>query len=456
MSIVDRTRLPAVGPDPPFQLPGFERSILQNGMGVRVAEHRRAPVLTILLLVPAGSASDPPEAPGLAALTADLLDEGSANRSAIELHEALTRIGGHLTTDVWSDATVVGLTTLSRHARQALELLFEIVTGPRFDPEDVTRVRELRLNRIAQMRQSPSAVADRVFLESLYGNHPYGHLAIGTDTALSTLGPDDVADFHHRQYVPSSGTMLAVGDIPSARMRDEIERVWGDWAVTGPEEASGGAASEPPAVGQRLVFVARDGAVQSEIRLGHVSVPRSSPDYYALRVLNAVLGGQFVSRVNMNLREDKGYTYGARTAFDWRLGQGPFSLQVSVQTAATADAIREAVREISEIRNSRPPTGAELRLARAALTRGFPRSFETASQVARGGVQLALHRLPDDTYEEFVPRIMAVSPQEVLQAATRHLHPENLVAVVVGSRADVFNGLSGLGFGEAVERPNTS
>ena len=425
-------------------------------MGLRIAEHHRAPVLTLLLLMPAGSASDPPGAPGLAALTAALLDEGSSSRSAIEIHEALTRIGGHLTTDVGSDATVVGLTTLSGHLRPALELFLELVTRPRFDPEDVTRVRDLRLSRIGQMRRSPSAVADRVFLETLYGTHPYGHLAIGNETALSALGPDDVVDFHRHRYRPSSWTLIAVGDVSSTKVRDEIEQVWGDAAADGGPEADAEALPELTPAGERLVFVARDGAVQSEIRLGHVGVSRSSPDYYALRVLNAVLGGQFVSRINMNLREDKGYTYGARTSFDCRVGRGPFSLQASVQTAATIDAVREAVREISEIRGARPPSGPELQLARASLTRGFPRSFETASQVARGGAQLALHQLPDDTFEQFVPRIMAVGADDVLQAASRHLHPEDLVTVVVGSRSDVFDGLSGLGFGDPVERPNTS
>jgi predicted Zn-dependent peptidase len=456
MSTVDRTRLPSVGHDPPFRLPEFQRTVLANGTRLWAAEHRRAPVLTVLLLVPSGAAADPLGAPGLAALTADLLDEGSTSRSGIELHEALTRLGGHLTTEVWSDATVVGLTTLSRHLRGGLELLFELVTQPRFDPDDVARVRDLRLNRILQMRQSPSAVADRVFLETLYDAHPYGHLAVGTEAALSTMSADDAAEFHRRWYTPSAWTLIAVGDVPPQQMCAEIEQVWAEVSAGAGHPAVDAPLPEPSPAGDRMVFVARDGAVQSEIRLGHPGVPRSSPDYYALRVLNAVLGGQFVSRVNLNLREDKGYTYGARTSFDWRTGRGPFSLQASVQTAATIDGIREAVREMTDIRGARPPTADELALARAALTRGFPRSFETASQIAGAGVQLALHQLSDDTYAQFVPRIMAVGADDVLQAALRHLHPEELVAVVVGSRPDVLGGLAGLGFGEPVERPNTS
>jgi predicted Zn-dependent peptidase len=201
-----------------------------------------------------------------------------------------------------------------------------------------------------------------------------------------------------------------------------------------------------------MVFVARDGAVQSELRLGHAGPSRSTPDYHALLVLNMVLGGQFVSRVNQNLREAKGYTYGASTAFDWCRGRGPFRLHTSVQTAATVDALREAVREVSEIRASRPPSEAELEVARAALTRGFPRSLETASQLARAGVQIALHGLPADAYAQFPRRVAAVSAADVRRAAEQHLDPGRLVAVVVGSRPDVLEGLATLGFGEPVER----
>lgn len=447
-----RTRLPAVGPDPAFSLPVFERTTLGNGVQVRAAGHHRAPVLTLLLLLPVGAAADPPDRPGLAALTADLFDEGSAALSDVELHRALMRIGGRLSTEVWSDATVVGLTTLSRHAREGLRLLLEIAVRPRFDPADVARVRDLRVNRIRQLRRSAAAVADRVFVEALYRAHPYGHPAIGTEASLRALGPPETADFHRRRYLRPPWTLVAVGDLAPEALLAEAARAWdaGFLADGGSPE---GPPPEPPPLVQRMVFAEREGAVQSEIRLGHAGVPRTSPDFYALSVLNMVLGGQFVSRVNLNLREEKGYTYGARTSFDWRVGRGPFCLQVGVQTAATRDALREAVREIVEVRGPRPPSPRELETARAALTRGFPRSFETAYQVARAGMRMALHGLPDDHYTQFVPRITAVGADDVLHAAQRHLRPDELLAVVVGSRPDVLGELAGLGFGDPVEWP---
>ena len=453
--VVDRSTLPSVGPDPEFRFPTLTRATLDNGLHSVTAEHRGAPVVSLSLLIPAGSATDPPGALGLAAFTADLLDEGCGDRSGIELHEALSRIGGHLGTEVTSDATTLSLTLLSRHLRRGMALLAEIASRPRFVPVDVARVRDLRLTRFRQMRQSPSAMADRVFLESLYGAHPYGHLAIGTEATLAGLGVDAVTDFHRARYRPGTWTVVAVGDCAETELGDAAAEMFGELeSAAGPTVAEAAAPVDRPvpAVGARMVFVPREAAVQSEIRIGHVGVARRSPDYHPLLVLNTVLGGQFVSRINSNLREAKGYTYGARSGFDCRLAPGPFSVAASVQTAATADAIREAVSEIGDIRGSRPVTEAELGLARAALTRGFPRSFETAAQVARGALRLSLHGLPDDTFTRFVPRIAAVDIETVTRVASTHLRPDELLAVVVGSRPDVIDSLGTLGFGAPAER----
>ncbi len=451
MTDVDRSQLPGLGSIAPFQPPAFQRATLDHGVTVWTVSHRRAPVLTLRLLIPAGAAVDPSEQWGLAALTADLLDEGTVEKSDVELHEALTRLGAHLAIHTSSDATVLALTTLPKHAHEALDLLVEVVTRPRFDASDCSRVRDLRINRVRQMRQVPSAVADRVFIESLYATHPYGHLAIGTEDSLRPLEADDIRGFHQRWYRPDSWTLVAVGDLPDAELHDLSEA-----AVAHIPDSilRGGATSSLPDLPRgdpdaRLMVVPRPDAVQSEIRLGHFGVARDSPDYHSLLVLNMVLGGQFASRVNLNLREDKGYTYGARTGFDWRVGRGPFSFRSSVQTGATADAIREVTREIDDIRASRPVTDDELALARAALTRGFPLSFESAAQVARAGTSLALHGLPLDEMSRFVDRVTAVDVDAVSHAARSHLHPDRLLAVVVGSEADVLPSLQGLGLGSA-------
>ena len=204
----------------------------------------------------------------------------------------------------------------------------------------------------------------------------------------------------------------------------------------------------PPAAASHLAVIDRPSAAQSELRIGHVAVPRSTPDYHALLLLNMVLGGQFVSRINMNLREGKGVTYGARTAFDFRRGPGPFQLQASVQTSATAVAIAEVLAEVTDIGTTRLVSEAELTLARAALTRGYPRNFETAEQIARSTAQLALYGLPDDYFERFVPTVAALGLDAVARVAATHLHAERLVALVVGDRAAIEPTLARLPFGE--------
>ena len=374
---VDRTRLPLPGPDPAFRLPAFERAELGGGAAVWAAAHRRAPLVALQLLLPVGSAADPPDTPGLAALTTELLAEGTAERSAVELETALKRIGGVLTAAVGSDATVVALTVLSRHLATGLRLLLEVAMRPRFAADDIVRERDLRINRIRQQRQSPGYLADRAFLEALYGDHPYGHLSIGTEPALRSVEPAGVADFHRRVYAAAPWTLVAAGDADPAAVIAEARRAW--TAVGAPEVARRTVAPppDPPPVRERMVFVARDGAVQSEIRLGHAGPPRSSGDYHALAVLNMVLGGQFVSRVNQNLREARGYTYGASTAFDWRRGRGPFRLHTSVQTPATVDALREAVGEVAGIRGLRPPSAP-------SWTRSQPTGRAPWSWSARG------------------------------------------------------------------------
>ncbi len=446
---VDRTGLPGLGAEPIFRAPEFREVTASIGTRILTAAHHRAPVLTLRLLVPVGSSDDPPGQAGLAGLTGDLLDDGTRNLDDVELHESLMRIGGHLAIAVSSDATVVSLTTLPRHIHKAVSLLLEVVARPRFDQNEVRRVRDLRLTRLSQMRHVPSAEADRVFLETVYGRHPYGHLTVGTPSTLPKIEPEDVSAFHRRWYGPSNWTLVAVGAAPEGDMRAAIEDALDGVSDVAPDgaDASIVRVPEPTPPGQRLVVVKRADAVQSEIRLGHAGVARRSPDYHALLVLNMVLGGQFISRVNLNLREDKGYTYGARTGFDTRVGRGPFSLGASVQREATADAIREAHREISEIRGERPVTTAELETARAALTRGYPRNFETATQLARAGTTLALHGLPLDEPSRFVSRVASVGAADVTRVAEAHLCPDRLVAVVVGPPDEVDSRLDPLGFG---------
>jgi predicted Zn-dependent peptidase len=444
---VDRSQLPAPAPTRTFPFPSIEKSTLANGMRVWTVHHTQVPLVAFNLLVRRGAASDPPGQDGLAAVTADMLDEGSGSRSAIEMHEALARLGAQFDTDIGSDATVASVTVLSRFARGALALLSDIVVRPALRDDDFARVRQLRLHRLTQLHDMPSAVADRAFLKLLYGPHPYGHSPIGNEASLAAMHVDDVRAFHSRAIRPSAATLIAVGDCDHADIVGLAQDAFGDWTGAGDADVVS-AGSLPHAA--RLNIVPRSRAPQSELRIGQVAVGRDTPDYHALVVANTILGGQFVSRINLNLREDKGLTYGARTAFEFRRLPGPFVLQVSVQTSGTSTAIDESIREISGLRGPRPATEDELALGIAALTRGYARSFETGEQIGRAALQLALYDLPDDYFEQFVPRIERVTSDEVSRVMERHLDPARLTTLIVGDFDTIGRDLSALGFGEPV------
>jgi predicted Zn-dependent peptidase len=450
---VDRSKLPALGPEPAFQFPEIRRRALGNGLRVWTVEQHAVPLISFLVLQPIGSAADPRERPGLAAITGDMLDEGCGDLNAIELHETLGRIGGHLDSEIGSDATVLTLTTLARFADRAAALLADMLIRPRLEPRDFDRVRDLRLNRLVQLRDMAPALADRAFAQLLYPNHPYGHLPIGTEGSLRAMTLREVGLFHRSMFVPSRMTVIAAGDASHEALADLVEGAFGGWTAT----ADAASPADPPPTRRpaspqdRVALLHRQAAAQSELRIGHVAVARDTPDYHALLVLNMVLGGQFVSRINMNLREDKGYTYGARTAFDFRRGPGPFALHASVQSEVTVEAILEALSELRAIRGDRPVTRKELETGRAGLTRGYPRNFETAEQISRGAAQLALYGLPDDYFSTFVPRVLAVDEADVTRVAAEHIDPSRFLIVIVGDRDKVGPALPRLNLGTHLE-----
>jgi zinc protease len=450
---VDRSKLPALGPEPAFRFPEIGRRTLASGLRVWTVEQHAVPLVSFLVLLPVGAAADPRERPGLAAITGDMLDEGCGSLNAIELHEALGRIGGHLDSEIGSDATILTLTTLGRFAGRAAALLADMVIRPRLEPRDFDRVRDLRLNRLVQMRDLAPALADRAFAQLLYSNHPYGHLPLGSEGSLRAMTLREVGSFHRSMFVPSRVTVIASGDASHDALADLVEQAFGEWRPAGEEAslAEPAMTRRPSSPQERVALLHRPAAAQSELRIGHVAVGRDTADYHALLVLNMVLGGQFVSRINMNLREDKGYTYGARTSFDFRRGPGPFVFQASVQSEVTVDAIVEALAEMRAIRGDRPVTRPELETGRAGLTRGYPRNFETAEQISRAAAQLALYGLPDDYFSTFVARVLAVDESDVTRVAAEHIDPSRFLVVIVGDREKVGPALPRLNLGTAVE-----
>src|SRR5436190_19026239 len=393
---IDRTTLPPVGSDPVFSFPPVARHTLDNGLEVCVVEERRMPIVSFALVVAGGSGVDPRSLEGLSGIVADMLDEGSGTRGAIEISEDLGSIGAEYEVEVGPDAITASLTTLAKFADRGARLLADMMVRPAMRQADFDRVRQLRRDRPRQMKDVPGAVAERAFLNLLYGDHPYAHLAIGDEESLAAISLDDVIAAHGTSFVPRRATMVVAGGLPAAELREIARLAFGNWT------ASTDAAPRVPAAGvpmigngrARLALVPREGAAQSELRIGRLMTPRLTPDYPALVVMNAVLGGQFVSRINLKLREEKAYTYGARTGFDWKKGISPLALHASVHTASTAEAVADTLAEFTGLGGDRPVTPHELELAKASLTRGYPQHFQTVPQLARAVGQLSLYELP--------------------------------------------------------------
>ncbi len=450
MSPVDRSRLPVPGPDRPFHFPRIARRTLPNGLEMRAVTHSAVPVISIVLLVPGGSSVDPADRHGLVSITAGLLDEGSRGESALEVADRVARIGGDLDLEVGADAIVVSLTTLDRFVEPGLALVHEIVSAPNLAADDFNRIRNLRLERLRQMKDHAGAMAERAFARALYGDHPYGHLGLGTTASLAAITVDETRLLHAALFSPEGATLVIVGDRPAGELLDLASAAFGDWrAVTSPMTLDRAAALGPPPRGPvlKLGVVSRPGAAQSELRIGHPCAPRATPDYHSLLMLNTILGGQFVSRINLNLREQKGYTYGVRTGFDLRRGIGPFVMQTSVGTDVTVPAVREALGEIRDIAASRPATADELSLGFATVSKGYPRGFETATQVARSVAQLALHGLPDTYFEEFIPRLAQVTTDDVSRVAAAYLDVDKMTTLIVGDLDKIAPTLPELGLG---------
>ncbi len=427
----DRSRIPEVGPDPVFRFPRIVRHVRDNGLEVRTVQHPTVPVVTVVLLVRGGLGADPAGQEGLAALTADMADEGTGAWSAIEVSDALARIGAEYDADVGADATVFTLTTLARFADRGARLLSDLTTRPSLRQDDFDRVRQLRLDRLTQLNDHPPAVAERAFLRLLYARHPYGHLAIGTGDSLRALNLDDVVRFHAATFQPARSTLVVAGPASHEALLAIGEAAFGGWIGNAAAALPAEAVGEPMATPPRLAIVPREGAAQSELRIGHLSARRSTPDYPALLVMNAVLGGQFVSRVNLRLREEKGYTYGAYSGLSAGRFKGTWSASTDVRSEVTEPALTDLMDELRQIRDITVPA-KELADKKRSLVASFALSLESPQQVLNYYVTRWIYRLPADYWDKYPQRVMSVNAAQVQAMAKKYLDPKNVQIIAVG------------------------
>jgi predicted Zn-dependent peptidase len=445
---LDRSAKPAAGATPPVETPKIEKSTLKNGLAVWVVQRHELPLITATLQIRSGSAMDGAH-PGVAAMTAALLDEGTAKRSAIDFAVALDMLGANLSATAGAEQSSVSLQTLSKNLDAALDLMGEMVVQPAFKAEEIERERKSRLQSLKQQKDVATAIADKVFNLVAYGeDHPYGRPAPGTLTSVGAITRDDIVAFYEGHYRPNNAVLIVVGDVTPAQLAPKLERALAGW-TSQPVPAEAAAVPARPAARATAVYlVDKPGAAQSEIRIGLPGAPRTvDPDYYALQVCMTALGGQFTSRVNLNLREKHGFTYGARSGISFRRGPGPLMAAAGVFTAKTDSSLTEFLRELKDIRGPRPLTAQEAEAARNALIRGYPRRFETADATIGVLADLALYGLPESEIGNFVAQVGKVQTADVTRVAEKHIAPENLAIVVVGDLSKVRSGIEALNLG---------
>jgi zinc protease len=441
----DRSKPPALGPAPALKLPPIQKKALSNGLPVWFVEMHKVPVVDVTLIVKAGAADDPAAAFGVAAITADMLDEGAGNKSALELADAIDFLGASITTGSSYDASTVRLHVPVARADAALPLMADVAVRPTFASTELERIRKVRLNALLQARDNPSAIATMAFSRELYGpRYRYGTGTGGTETTVGEISVKDLQAFHTTYYQPANSILIVVGDVNPAAMQTKLEAQFGSWK----NGAAVPKTSLPPAPqhGPRQIFlVDKPGAAQSQIRIGWIGVPRSTPDFATLTVLNTILGGSFTSRLNQNLREEHGYAYGAGSSFDMRLGAGPFTASAGVQTDKTAESLHEFFKELDGMHQTIPAD--ELTREKNLVVLSYPGDFETTTGVAGRLAQLAIYNLPETSLTDFVPRVQGVTAADLQKAAAQYLQSDKFAVVVVGDLSKIEKPIRDANFG---------
>lgn len=441
----DRSAPPLVGPPPPLTLPEIREHALTNGLRVWIVEMHEVPVVQIGLVVNAGSAEDPSGRFGLANMTAAMLDEGAAGRSALEIADAIDFLGAQLSAGSSFDVSLVRLGVPVARLADALPIFADVALRPDFPAGELSRLQRERLVALLQARDDPDAVANHAFPRLLFGAaHRYGVPEMGTPDAISAFTPGELRAFHAAHFAPDNSTLIVVGDVTPDRVIPPLEAAFGKWTGSGLGKRAT-LTSGPRPSGRRVYIVDKPDAAQSEIRVGAIGVPRSTPDYFPLRVLNTVLGGSFTARLNQNLREEHGYSYGAYSMWAMRRFPGPFVAVAAVQTDKTAEALHEFFVEIDGIRE--PVPSEELDRARNYVALGMPAEFETTGDVTTKLQELVAYGLARDYFAHYVSRLRAVTAGDVARVAREHIRPERMVVVVVGDSKVIEPGIRALKLG---------
>ena len=444
-----RKHRPAPGTLGKLSLPVPKSFKLANGLTVVHNERRGLPIVAMSLVLKAGTGANPLDKPGLAGFTADMLDEGTANRSSTQLADDIAQLGTTLESASTADASQVSVTVLKKNVAAALDILADVTLRPSFPQEEIERRKASRLASLVQIREDPNALVERITAAVVYGDrHPFGYLNVGTEDSVRATTRRDLQDFWQRHFVPANAALVVVGDIGAAELEDLAGKTFGGWqARTGAAIA----AAQPSTAATRVVIVDKPDAPQTALRVAKLGPTRLTPDYPQIAVTNAALGGLFTSRLNNNLREDKGYTYGAASAFQMRRATGSFAVRTSVRTDVTGPALGEIFKEIRGMR-AKPVDRAELARARDSQVRSLPGDFESGASAVASFRDIFVYGLGLDYFAKLPARLNAVTAAQMQQTARKYLAPESLVVIAVGDRKQIEPQVSKLDLGQVQHR----
>ncbi|HLA99827.1 MAG TPA: pitrilysin family protein [Bacteroidota bacterium] len=444
----DRTVIPKGKPVPVVELPKIQKTKLSNGLSVWLVEHHELPLVAMNLVIQAGSDHDPLSQPGLSSMTADVLDEGTRTRDAIRISDDIEAIGADLGVSSGTDGSFVTLRSLAKHLDRALDVYADVIVNPVFPQTEFDRLKNQRLTSLIQQKDRPTSIANDAYANILYTtSHPYGTNSSGTPSSIGSMTRDDLVKFYGTYYRPNNATLIVVGDVSLGAIAAKLEKAFALWTGT---DVPALTIPQPAAITARHVYlIDKPGAAQSEVRIGYPALARSTPDYFPVYVMNRMLGGQFTSRINLNLREKRGYTYGARSSFNFLKGVGPFTASSGIVTDKTDSALVQFFYEIDLMRE-KGMTPDELSYVKKGLIGNFALNFETPAQLAGMMQNIILYGLPDDYYSTYLQNIESVTTGDVLRVSKEYLDGSKMAVVVVGDLATIRQGIEAAALGDII------
>jgi zinc protease len=430
-----RQEAPVPGPEPSFKVPAFKRFRLNNGLEVVLAEFHDLPLVDFNLIVKSGGGANPAELAGLADMTARMLDEGTKNRTALQIADEVAFLGATLSSGSTWDASTLSLSTLAKNLDPALAIFADVALHPAFDDKEFARVRDNLLTAITRRKDSPPTVASLALARLLYGGkHPYGWPMTGVEASVKRLTPAELRKFYEANWRPNNAVLIVAGDTSEPALRPKLEAAFKDWKAR-PVGRRKLPQPQTASAKTRIYLIDKAEAPQSSVRVGLVGIERTNPDYFPVTVMNLIFGGGFY-RLDLNLREGKGWTYGARSSFESRKTPGPFAAGGEFVAPHTADSVAEILKEVTAIRDA-DVTDAELSRAKDQIVKSFPARFATRAAVAQQLAELAIFGLPDSYLADYTRKIAAVTKDDVRRVARKYLTPDRFTIVVVGDQKSV-------------------